>query len=183
MAEALSQLKRGVRAEIWLVAIASLILFVLNVAVVLVAGILSPSADYIEWAFGLNLGFLQGVGGTFFYLLYFLLFLGMFFLVGLLYGRVIGKARPSIYPCVFASLIGGILSFGILPLVLSGIINGEDGLYLSLFFAGSPLFVGIQAGAAAIVGISGGLVGSRFLRRPFAPGVQPLADTIVDDHQ
>lgn len=184
MAQESSQRKLSTSAEFWWVAILSLVLFVLNAVVVVVGGMLLPFADYFELKFGLNLDFLQSVGGrTAFYSLYLLLFFSMFFLMGLLYGCITGKARSVLYDTTFVSLIGSFLGFCVLSFVLKELISGEMGLSLSLIFASSLLLVGLQVGVAAVVGILGGLIGSRLLRSPFVPGVQPLADTVVDDDQ
>lgn len=166
------QPKLSTSAECWWVASFSLVLFVLNAVVVVVGGMLLPFADYFELKFGLNLGFLQSAGGrTAFYSLYSLLFFSMFFLMGLLYGRITGKARSVLYDTTFVSLIGSFLGFCVLSFVLMGLIGGEMSLSLGLIFASGLLFVGLQVGSAAVVGILGGLIGSRFLRRPFPPGV------------
>lgn len=163
--ESSSQRRLSTSAECWWVAILSLVLFGLNAVVVVVGGMLLPSADYFELKFGLNLGFLQSVGGrTAFYALYILLFFSMFFLMGLLYGRITGKARSVLYDTTFVSLIGSFLGFCVLSFVLMELISGEMGLYLGLIFASSLLLVGLQVGGAAAGGILGGLIGSRFLR-------------------
>jgi hypothetical protein len=95
----------------------------------------------------------------------------------------------SIIACLIQALVGVLLN-GVLSVVVStsflyfaGYADNPRGagILWGVFAAGVIFLIGLVGTIGAGLG---GLIGSqRLLRRPFAPGVQSLADTVVDDDQ
>ena len=175
--ESSSQPNRGIRADFWWLTVLGLLL-ILNAVILIVKFMVLPSLLVAP-----DLGWLSRADPVQFWLGDILLLFLMCFLVGLLRGQITGKVDSARRISIWACLISGFV-LTILPCVLSVVVSDPNSILLELTVGGRGVFLGLCQFVAGVGGaVLGGLIGRHFLRSPFPPGVQPLADTIVDDDQ